>query len=87
MELMTTTLTKGTPAIAGLREIAADYDAILCDVWGVIHNGVSPYDDAATALSEFRKQGKQLVSDLVNEQGVGVLREIPKRWSEFDVED
>ena len=37
--------------------------------------------------SEFRKRGKQLVSDLVNQRGVGCLREIPKRWSEFDVRD
>src|SRR5688500_10586974 len=29
--------------VSGLSEIAADYRFILCDVWGVIHNGVRGY--------------------------------------------
>lgn len=39
--------------IAGLRDIAADYDAILCDVWGVIHNGREHFPEACAALVEF----------------------------------
>ena len=27
--------------VAGLKELAGDYDALLCDVWGVLHNGVA----------------------------------------------
>lgn len=43
---------------AGLSDIAASYDAILCDVWGVIHNGRRAFDDACDALVKFRKSGK-----------------------------
>jgi len=43
---------------SGLAEIEANYDAILCDVWGVIHNGRSAFDEACAALATFRKAGK-----------------------------
>ncbi|MCF6321084.1 MAG: TIGR01459 family HAD-type hydrolase [Rhizobiaceae bacterium] len=46
------------PRISGLSEIAENYDAVLCDVWGVLHNGVEPYMGAVEALSEFKKSGK-----------------------------
>lgn len=41
--------------IEGLAAIAADYDAIICDVWGVVHDGVSPFEAAGEALIRFRK--------------------------------
>ncbi|MEZ6013458.1 MAG: TIGR01459 family HAD-type hydrolase [Hyphomonas sp.] len=41
----------------GLSEIASRYDAILCDVWGVIHNGRSAFQPACEALGNFRKAG------------------------------
>ena len=45
---------KLTPrAIAGLSEIAQDYDALLCDVWGVIHNGRESFPVACAALERF----------------------------------
>lgn len=43
-----------TRLIQSLGEIAADYDAILCDVWGVIHNGKAPHLAACAALKQFR---------------------------------
>lgn len=42
------------PLIAGLSAIADGYDALLCDVWGVIHNGKAPHDAACAALARFR---------------------------------
>jgi HAD superfamily hydrolase (TIGR01459 family) len=39
---------------AGLRDFAGDYDSLLCDVWGVLHNGVSAFPRAVEALSRFR---------------------------------
>jgi HAD superfamily hydrolase (TIGR01459 family) len=39
---------------AGLSEIAADYDALLCDVWGVIHNGRESFPVACAALARYR---------------------------------
>ncbi|MGZ3315349.1 MAG: TIGR01459 family HAD-type hydrolase [Caulobacteraceae bacterium] len=45
---------KTTPrAISGLSEIAQDYDVLLCDVWGVIHNGRESFPDACAALARF----------------------------------
>jgi HAD superfamily hydrolase (TIGR01459 family) len=40
----------------GLSEIAADYDAALCDVWGVIHNGVDAFPRACAALERFKAE-------------------------------
>ncbi|MCA8900030.1 MAG: TIGR01459 family HAD-type hydrolase [Hyphomonas sp.] len=41
----------------GLSDIASRYDAILCDVWGVIHNGRSAFTEACEALKQFREGG------------------------------
>lgn len=37
------------------RDIASGYDALLCDAWGVIHNGVSLFPGAAAAMTRFRE--------------------------------
>jgi HAD superfamily hydrolase (TIGR01459 family) len=47
--------------ISGLRGIAARYDAILCDVWGVVHNGMEHYPEAVGALARFREGGGTVV--------------------------
>jgi HAD superfamily hydrolase (TIGR01459 family) len=41
--------------LSGLSKVAADYDAILCDVWGVIHNGREAFAEACVALKKFRE--------------------------------
>jgi HAD superfamily hydrolase (TIGR01459 family) len=41
--------------ISGLAEIADRYDAVLCDVWGVIHNGRDSFSDACAALTRFQE--------------------------------
>jgi HAD superfamily hydrolase (TIGR01459 family) len=52
----------GVPAIIrGLREIAGDYDALICDVWGVVHNGVCAYEPAVDALRRFRAERGRVV--------------------------
>jgi HAD superfamily hydrolase (TIGR01459 family) len=43
--------------VAGLRAIAGDYRALLCDVWGVLHDGVRSFPAAIAALTEFRAAG------------------------------
>mgnify|MGYP001598851089 CR=1 FL=1 len=40
--------------ITGLAAIAPDYDALICDVWGVVHNGHAVFPEAAAALKKFR---------------------------------
>jgi len=39
----------------GLSHVAGDYDAVLCDVWGVVHDGKRAFSGAVEALREFRK--------------------------------
>jgi len=40
--------------VAGLSHLAPRYDALLCDVWGVIHNGRESFPAACAALARFR---------------------------------
>ncbi|MEM9709663.1 MAG: TIGR01459 family HAD-type hydrolase [Pseudomonadota bacterium] len=47
--------------LASLAEIAADYDALFCDVWGVIHNGFAPFESAVAALAAYRQGGGKVV--------------------------
>ncbi len=47
--------------IAGLREISDRYDAILCDIWGVLHNGLASFTQASDALVAFRRRGGVVV--------------------------
>ena len=44
------------PRLRGLSDIAADYDAVICDVWGVLHNGREAFLPAAEAMRRFRKE-------------------------------
>ncbi len=44
-----------------LDRLTGSYDAVLCDVWGVIHNGVSIFPEACAALSRARAAGKAVV--------------------------
>jgi len=37
--------------------LAGNYDVVLSDVWGVIHNGVAAFPEACEALSRFRAKG------------------------------
>lgn len=49
------------PCIAGLHEIAGGYDAILCDVWGVLIDGKRHFPRAAQAMKTFRERGGTVV--------------------------
>jgi HAD superfamily hydrolase (TIGR01459 family) len=43
-------------------EVLADrYDVVLCDVWGVIHNSIVAFPEAADALARFRRKGGAVV--------------------------
>jgi HAD superfamily hydrolase (TIGR01459 family) len=45
----------GPKFVTGLADIAPHHDALICDVWGVLHNGHSVYPEAAAALERFRR--------------------------------
>lgn len=47
--------------LGSFDEIAPRYNVILCDVWGVVHNGVRAFADAAAALTRARVGGKVVV--------------------------
>lgn len=49
------------PIVDGLKSLANAYDLILCDVWGVLHNGLAAYPAAADALTRFRSGGGRVV--------------------------
>jgi HAD superfamily hydrolase (TIGR01459 family) len=48
-------------ALDGLRDLAPRYDAILSDVWGVLHNGATAHPSAAEALANYRANGGRVV--------------------------
>ena len=37
------------------------YDVLLCDVWGVVHNGVAATPESCDALMRFRAQGGTVI--------------------------
>lgn len=47
--------------INSFREITSRYDVVLCDVWGVLHNGVQAFASACEALAEARAKGLTVV--------------------------
>ncbi len=46
---------------ASLDGLAGNYDAVLSDVWGVVHNGIAPHPEAVDALRRFRQGGGRVV--------------------------
>ena len=47
--------------IQSFRDITQHYDVVLCDVWGVLHNGVEAFADASAALAAARAAGLAVV--------------------------
>ena len=43
--------------VTGLAELAPAYRALLCDIWGVVHNGAQGHAAAADALIRYRAAG------------------------------
>ena len=75
-----------TRLIAQLSDISAGYDALLCDLWGCLHNGVRPFPEAVAALAAFKAQGGRVVlltnspkpspGVIAQLDGMGVPREV-----------
>ncbi len=45
------------PLVEHFGPLARDYDVLLCDVWGVVHNGIAVFADACAVLTRFRERG------------------------------
>lgn len=44
-----------------LGDITAGYDVVLCDVWGVLHNGIDCFTESSDALIAARGRGQSVV--------------------------
>lgn len=53
--------TRQLQAIESLHALRPHYRALLCDVWGVVHNGREAFREACAALSRFRASGGVVV--------------------------
>jgi HAD superfamily hydrolase (TIGR01459 family) len=42
--------------LSGLSQVADHYDALLCDIWGVVHNGREPFAPGCAALARYRAE-------------------------------
>jgi HAD superfamily hydrolase (TIGR01459 family) len=47
--------------IERFEPLARAYDVLLCDVWGVVHNGVIAFAEAGDALARFRAGGGTVI--------------------------
>ena len=54
-------MTHSPDTISSLTELDGRYAVILCDVWGVVHNGEVAFSEAAQALSAIRAKGIAVV--------------------------
>lgn len=79
-----------TTVLPRFADIADRYDVLLCDVWGVIHNGRHNYPEACEALVRFRRERGPVVlisnsprpsSDVVAQ--LRVLNVPDEAWSRF----
>jgi len=48
-------------SLSGLGQIAGDYDVLLCDIWGVVHNGQAENKAATEALELFRGENGPVI--------------------------
>ncbi len=46
---------------SGMAALADRYDGFILDLWGVIHDGVRPYEGAANCLQQLQDAGKRCV--------------------------
>ena len=47
--------------VESLAEISDRYDAVFCDLWGCLHNGITAFPEAVEALRGFRAKGGKVV--------------------------
>lgn len=49
------------PVLRHAAPLLSDYEVIFCDVWGVIHNGITAFKSACDALERFRSNGGTVI--------------------------
>lgn len=73
--------------LKGLSAIADDYDAIICDVWGVLHDGLHPHLGASDALSRFRRRGPVVLLTNAPRPSDAVCRHLARMGAGVDAYD
>lgn len=62
------------PLHDGLAPLAEAYDGYVCDLWGVLHDGVRAFPEAVACLEELRSRGAK----------IAVLSNAPRRAAEVE---
>lgn len=62
--------------LTNLSTIATQYDALVCDVWGVLHNGATAFPAACAALKHFRDRHGRVI----------LLSNAPRPGSDIEVQ-
>lgn len=70
--------------VESLAEVSDRYDAVFCDLWGCLHDGVTAMPEAVEALRAFRTKGKTVVL-LTN--APRARSEVAKQLVHFNVPD
>ncbi len=47
--------------IDGVSAVAADYDAFILDIWGVLHDGIRPFPGTIDCLTRLKSAGKSVL--------------------------
>ncbi|MEO1264306.1 MAG: TIGR01459 family HAD-type hydrolase, partial [Pseudomonadota bacterium] len=55
------TQTSAVPILTDASDLMRRYDVAFCDVWGVVHNGVTAYVEGCARLSAFRRDGGTVI--------------------------
>lgn len=58
------------PILSSVQNLAQNYDAWFCDVWGVVHNGREAFEGAVEACCRYRESGGRVV----------LLTNAPRPW-------
>lgn len=61
-----------------LSDLAPHYDGLLCDIWGVLHNGITAFPNAVDALCKYRRCGAEGLKKIKYLLWVMACRQISK---------
>ncbi|MCA8881974.1 MAG: TIGR01459 family HAD-type hydrolase [Rhodobacteraceae bacterium] len=50
-----------TRIVEKLQDLASEYDAVFCDLWGCLHDGVTAFPEAVAALQSYRRTGGKVI--------------------------
>lgn len=61
LDISATSGSGAPPVLTAAGDLLSRYDVLFCDVWGVVHNGVTAFPKACGALSRFRRGGGSVI--------------------------